>query len=81
MGGCGAGGGIGWTGHGRGAVGAHIARHNATQNTLDALEADMTERGLEIPPRPMPQRAVFLWGFLCGLLLGLMIGLVFWELT
>jgi hypothetical protein len=48
---------------------------------LDALEADMTDRGLPIPPRPMSQEKIFAIGFYCGLFLGLLIGLIFWELT
>lgn len=77
----GGGGGVGWVGHGKGLVGAYIARRRTRQTMLDTLEADMTERGLPIPPRPMSQERVFGIGFLCGLLLGLLIGLIFWELT
>jgi hypothetical protein len=80
-GGSGGGGGIGWVGHGKGLVGAYIARRRTREAMLDALEADMTERGLPVPPRPMSQERVFGIGFLCGLLLGLLIGLIFWELT
>jgi hypothetical protein len=77
----GGGGGIGWVGHGKGLIGAFIARRRATRQIYEALEADMAERGLPIPPRPMSQEKVFAIGFLCGLLLGLLIGLIFWELT
>jgi hypothetical protein len=80
-GGSGGGGGIGWVGHGKGLVGAYIARRRTREAMLDALEADMTERGLPVPPRPMSQERVFGIGFLCGLLLGLLIGPIFWELT
>lgn len=65
----------------RAPVGAYIARRRTRQTMLDTLEADMTERGLPIPPRPMSQEKVFAIGLLCGLLLGLLIGLIFWELT
>ena len=51
------------------------------RQVLDAVEADMRERGLPIPPVPMSQERVFAIGFACGLLLGLLIGLIFWELT
>ena len=90
MGGAGGGGGgggggsrgsIGWVGYGRGVIGAYFARRRATKNMLDALEADMTERGLPIPPGPMSQEKVFALGFMSGLFLGLLIGLIFWELT
>jgi len=67
-GGSGAGGGIGWVGYGRGVVVAYIARRRAMRKMTSAVEADLTERGIPIPPKP-------------GLLLGLFIGLVFWELT
>ena len=80
----GAGGGrgyIGWIGYGKGPVGAYIARRQTREKLLDALEAEMTERGLPIPPRPMSQEKVFAVGFACGLFLGLLIGLIFWELT
>ncbi len=77
----GGGGGIGWVGHGKGVIGAYIARRRAKQQVLSAVEADLTERGIPIPSRPMSQERIFGIGFLCGLLLGLLIGLVFWELT
>ena len=48
---------------------------------LNALEAEMTDRGLPIPPKPMSQAMIFWIGFFCGLFLGLSIGLIFWELT
>ena len=72
---------LGWVGHGHGAFGAYIARRRAKQQVLEAVEADMTERGLPIPPRPMSQAQIFWIGFFCGLFLGLLIGLIFWELT
>jgi hypothetical protein len=80
-GGGGRGSGIGWVGHGHGAIGAFLARRRATKQMLDALEADMTERGLPVPPRPMSQEKIYALGFLSGLFLGLLIGLIFWELT
>jgi hypothetical protein len=80
-GGSGAGGGIGWVGYGRGVVGAYIARRRAMRQMTSAVEADLTERGIPIPPKPMSQEKIFGIGFFCGLLLGLFIGLVFWELT
>jgi len=48
---------------------------------LRVLEAEMSERGLPIPPQPMSQAKIFWIGFFCGLFLGLLIGLIFWELT
>jgi hypothetical protein len=81
MGGGGVGGGLGWVGHGKGVVCAYIARRRARHQVLAAMEAEMTERGLPIPPRPMSQERIFAIGFSCGLLLGLLIGLIFWELT
>ena len=80
-GGIGVRGSIGWVGHGRGVMGAFLARRRTTQQMYDAVEALMADRGLPIPPRPMSQEKVFSLGFLCGLLLGLLIGLIFWELT
>ena len=80
-GGGGRGSGIAWVGHGRGAIGAYIARRRAVRRMYEAVEASMTERGLPIPPRPMSQEKIFTVGFLCGLFLGLLIGLIFWELT
>lgn len=79
-GGAGAGGWGGW-GQGQGWVAAYLARRRATQQMFEAIEADLKERGMTIPPRPMSQEKVFCIGFFCGLLLGLLIGLVFWELT
>jgi hypothetical protein len=79
--GAGGGGGIGWVGQGKGSIGAAIARYRTKQKMYEAIEADMTERGLPVPPRPMSQGKVFTLGFLCGLFLGLLIGLIFWELT
>jgi hypothetical protein len=77
------GGHLGWGGwgQGQGLVGAYLARRRATQQLFDAVEADLKERGLPVPPRPMPQEKVFGIGFVCGLFLGLLIGLIFWELT
>lgn len=66
---------------GKGVAGAYLARRRTREAMLDALEADMTERGLPIPPRPMSQEKIFAIGFFCGLFLGLLIGLIFWELT
>ena len=80
-GGGGRGSGIDWVGVGHGVIGAYLARRRATEQMLDALEADMTERGLPVPPRPMSQEKVYALGFLSGLFLGLLIGLIFWELT
>jgi len=77
----GAGGGIGWVGHGHGVVGAFFARRRAVRQTLDAAEAMMKEDGLAVPTRMMSQANVFWIGFSCGLVLGLLAGLVFWELT
>jgi hypothetical protein len=77
----GGGGGIGWVGHGLGPLGAYFARRRTKQNMLRALEAEMSERGLPIPPKLMSQAKIFWIGFFCGLFLGLLIGLIFWELT
>lgn len=77
----GAGGSIGWVGHGHGVVGAYLARRRTTKQMYAAVEADMTERGLPIPPRPMSSERIFAIGFACGLFLGMLIGLIFWELT
>ena len=74
MGGGGAGGGFG-------PHGGIIARMRARRQVLDAVEADLRERGLPIPQVPMSQEKIFAIGFACGLLLGLFIGLIFWELT
>jgi hypothetical protein len=71
----------GFGGGGFGPSGGIIARMRARRQVLDALEADLGERGLPIPPVPMSQGRVFAIGFACGLLLGLLIGLIFWELT
>ncbi len=65
-GGGGSGGAIGWVGYGKGLVGAYIARRRTRKLVLDALEADMTERGLPLPPRPMSREKIFGIGFLCG---------------
>ncbi len=66
---------------GLGPQGGIFARMRARRQVLDAVEANLRERGLPIPPVPMSQRRVFAVGFACGLLLGLLIGLIFWELT
>lgn len=80
-GGGGRGCGIDWVGHGHGIIGAFLARRRTKEQMLNALEADMSERGLPIPPRVMSQERVYALGFLSGLFLGLLIGLIFWELT
>lgn len=80
-GGAGGGGGIGWVGHGKGVIGAYIARRRAIRQSFDAVEGIMNESGIPIPARPMSQAKIFWIGFTCGLLLGLLVGLVFWELT
>jgi hypothetical protein len=78
MGGMGGGGGAGgW----HGPQGGYLARLRARHQVLEAVEADLRERGLAVPPRPLTPEKIFGAGFLCGLLLGLLIGLVFWELT
>jgi hypothetical protein len=81
FGGGGKGSDINWVGHGHGPIGAYIARRRAKLATYRAIEADMAERGLPIPERPMSQEKIFAVGFALGLLLGLFIGLIFWELT
>ena len=84
MGGAGGGGahfGLRIYGHGRGRMRAYLARRRAKLQLLQATEAELNERGLPIPPRPMSQERIFTAGFACGLFLGLFIGLVFWELT
>jgi hypothetical protein len=68
---------IGWVGHGHGALGAYLARRRALRQTKTAVEADLAERGLPIPPRPMSRRKIFCLGLLCALLLGLFVGLIF----
>jgi hypothetical protein len=48
---------------------------------VEATEADLKERGIPIPPKPMSQATVFFLGFLCG---GAVVSLpwwLFWELT
>jgi len=81
MGGGGSGGGIGWVGHGRGTLGALLARRRAVRQTLEATEAMMKEDGVPMPARPMSRAQIYWIGFASGLFLGLFIGLVFWELT
>jgi hypothetical protein len=78
-GGGGARGDIGWVGHGHGPLGAHFARRRAMRQIKAAVEADLTERGLPIPPSPMSRRKILGLVFLCALLLGSFIWLVFWE--
>lgn len=63
------------------AYGGRVSRQRARDQILEATEADLTERGIPIPTKPLSQVAVFWAGFLCGLLLGLLIGGIFWELT
>ena len=77
----GAGGGIGWVGHGHGAIGAYFAKRRAVRAGLVATEGMMKDAGIPIPPRPMSQAQIFWIGFSSGLFLGLLIGLIFWELT
>jgi hypothetical protein len=61
--------------------GGVFARARARRQLLAATEADLRERGLEVPKVPMSQMKVFMLGFASGLTLGLLIGLIFWELT
>lgn len=49
MSGGGHGGGIGWVGHGHGALIAYIARRRARRQVLKATEAELIERGLPVP--------------------------------
>jgi hypothetical protein len=72
---------MGGSGGGLGPVGGIVARMRAKRQVLDALEADLSERGLQTPPIPLSQGKMFLVGFACGLFLGLLVGLIFWELT
>ena len=74
------GGGVGWAGHNHGFLAARAARRLARKQVLEATEADLAERGIQVPT-PMSQMAIFWCGFAVGLLLGLFIGGVFWELT
>jgi hypothetical protein len=60
---------------------AYLDRRRATRQLFDAVEADLMDRGLEIPARPVTAEKIFGAGFACGLLLGLLVGLIFWELT
>jgi hypothetical protein len=80
-GGAGVGFGLRFYGCGRGLIGAYLARRRAKQQLLTAVEADLSERGLPIPPTPMSQEKIFAIGFACGLQWGLLIGLIIWELT
>lgn len=75
--GSGARGDIGWVGHGRGAIGAYVARRRAIRQIKAAVEADLLERGLPIPPRPVSRRRIFGLVLFCGLLFILFVGLVF----
>jgi hypothetical protein len=72
---------IGWVGRGRGPLGAYIARRRATRQMRDAVEEDLTERGLPIPPSALSRSKIFRLVFLCGLLLGLFAWLIFLKLT
>jgi len=80
--GSGAKGDIGWVGHGRGILGAYLARRRALRQIKNAVEADLTERGLPIPPRPIARREMAWWVLSWILLLGVFfIALVFWTST
>lgn len=51
---------IGWVGHGRGPLGALLARRRARRQILDATEALMTDQ-------PIPARSQWLtWGRIIG---------------
>ena len=80
--GSGAKGDIGWVGHGRGPLGAYLARRRALRQIKAAVEADLTERGLPIPPSPAPRRQipwlVLSWILLLGVFLT---ALAFWAST
>ncbi len=72
---------IGWVGQGRGPLGAYVARRRAMRQMRSAVEADLTERGLPIPPRPpISRKKISGLGLLCAVLLGLLVGLVLWKL-
>jgi len=79
MGGGGRGSDIGWVGHGRGVLGAYLARRRAREQTYKAVEADLAQRGIPIPPRPVSHEKIFAIGFVCVLVLGLLIALIFWK--
>jgi hypothetical protein len=80
-GGGGRGSGIDWVGDGKGAIAAFFARIRAKDQMRQAIEADMTERGIPIPEASMTLWRMYWVGFATGLFLGLLIGLIFWELT
>jgi radical SAM superfamily enzyme YgiQ (UPF0313 family) len=51
---------------GFGPQGGFIARMRARRQVLDAVETDLRERGLPIPPIPMSQQKVFAIGIARG---------------
>jgi hypothetical protein len=60
-------------------AGNYVARLRAKRQVLEAVEADLRERGLAVPPRPAsPERIVAIWLF-CLLLFGLLTGFLFWR--
>lgn len=75
-GGSGGRGDIGWVGHGRGPLGAYLARRRAVRQMKASVEADLTERGLTIPSNPLSRRKMVGLVLSGGLLLGFVIWLV-----
>lgn len=76
----GAGGGIGWVGHGHHPVVAAVMRRRAARKVMESAEAMMTE---PMSPETLKHEMnVALWfGFALGLIVGLLIGWLVWELT
>jgi hypothetical protein len=59
--------------------GGYFARLRARRQVFDAVEADLRERGLTVPPIPaLPERVLAAW-LVCGLIVGLLVGLVLWT--
>lgn len=66
MSGGGHGGGIGWAGHGHGALIAYFARRRARRQVLNATEAELIERGLPVPRHRWADTWRRLWEALFG---------------
>jgi hypothetical protein len=62
------------------AFGAAISARRARRMILDATEAELRERGLEVP-KYLSQAAMFWFGFLAGAVCISLPWWLFWELT
>ncbi len=58
-------------------AGGYLARLRARRQVLEAVENNLRERGLDVPPRLMPPEAKIALSFFCLIVAALMVGVLF----